>query len=399
MNPFYCYLFSFAISLTVYSFNWSTQYPALTGSLILFLMLTMAAHVLSGRYWKRISTSWNNIMLAGDRNLLKITVFIYLLWGADFLYEGGIPLFKVIFGSPYNYRMFGVPSLHVFTVTFASFYTVYLFHLYLSTRNKFILAYYLINLAAALLIYSRAMFIFNISSSLLLLLFTMKKIPIRFFFLMPVVVLILFYFFGVVGTLRVSRESRQVYNNQLFLDIGGASEAFRNSWVPKEYFWPYIYLSSPVANLQQNIKWTQQPVPVTFRRVVAMINNELLFDFISKRTNRLFQLENIDHYTENYTITGVFNVTTLYSRSFSYVGWWGMVIMAIASLLFPWAYLKILPTGSPFFVTGMAILCTMFLFMAYDNTFRFTGLGFQLVYPLLFTWLEKKQFFRLTREP
>lgn len=396
MNPFYCYIFSFAVGLTIYSFNWSTRYPGLTGPLILFLLLTMAAHAGSGYYWNRFAAAWKKITLTEDRNPLKVTVFIYLLWGADFLYEGGIPLLKIIFGIPYNYRMFGIPSLHVFTVTFASFYTIYLFHLYLSTRNKYILGFYIINLSAGLLIYSRAMLIFNISSSLLLYLFLLKKIPVRLFFLMPLLALLLFYFFGVLGTLRVSRESKKAYDNQLFLDIGGASDSFKKSRIPKEFFWPYIYLSSPVANLQQNIKWTKKPPPVTVLRIIEMMNNEFLFDFISKRTNRIFQFNDLDHYTENYTVVGAFNVTTLYSRSFSYLGWLGMIIMAIFSLLIPWFYLRLLPPGSPYFLTGIAILCTIFLFMAYDNTIRFTGLGFQLIYPVLFPWLHRKEFLRLT---
>ena len=392
MNPFYCYIFTFSIALAVYALNWSTLYPKLTLPLFLFLMLTIGAHALAGHFWKNLSSGWKQIKLSEDRNPMLVTAFIYILWTLDFIYEGGVPLFKILIGSPYNYRLFGVPSLHVFTVTFASFYTVYLFHLYLSTRNGLVFVFYFINLAAALLIYSRAMLIFNISSSLLLYILTMKIIPIRFYFLTAAGLLLFFFFFGIMGTLRVSRESKKPYDNQLFLETGGATPQFRDSGIPGEFFWAYIYLSSPIANLQENIISTE-PQTVTFQRFAEMFNSELLPDFISKRTNHIFNLTTV----KEFRIPGPFNVTTLFSRAFSYLDWLGVVIMALSSLLLPWIYLKVVPGDSRYFLTGIAILCVMWGFMCYDNTIRFTGLSLQLGYPILFTWLNKFKIFNLFR--
>ena len=39
--------------------------------------------------------------------------------------------------------------------------------------------------------------------------------------------------------------------------------------------------------------------------------------------------------------------------------------------------------GAPFFLSGFVIINTIFLFMIFDNTLRFTGLSFQVVYPIL----------------
>ncbi|MEJ0029481.1 MAG: hypothetical protein WDO15_03565 [Bacteroidota bacterium] len=107
--------------------------------------------------------------------MIGTTIFIYVLWIADFIYEGGVPLIKILFHLPYNYRLFGIPSLHVFIVTFSSFFTVYLFHLYLSKRTRLLLILYLVNLSAALLIYSRAMLFFNITGSVIVYFISMRK--------------------------------------------------------------------------------------------------------------------------------------------------------------------------------------------------------------------------------
>lgn len=385
VNPYICYAFSFLLALITYALHWSTLYPRLSSGLLFFLGVTILLHVLAGfLLMRKRKIVFPKITLQDPRSAIYITLFIYALWTADFVYEGGIPLLKILFKIPYNYRLFGIPSLHVFIVTFSSFYTVYLFHVYLSTRQKTILCLYAINMAAAILIYSRAMFIFNLTASFILILLIKKIVTVRLLIVLPLMIL-LSYFFGVLGTLRVSRELNVPYDNSLFTELGRPTESFSQSIIPNEFLWTYIYVSSPLANLQHNIN--SYPVkPASLSRTGEMINNEVLMDFISKRVNAFFHKER----EQENTIPGPFNVSTVYSRSYSYLGWTGIVLMAVIVILIPWAYLKILPMESQFFAAAFAILCTMFLFLAYDNTIRFTGLCFQLVYPVLFNFIVKR---------
>jgi hypothetical protein len=379
INPYFCYALSFGVAIVFYSFGWSDLYPRLSITLFIFLLITIAVHIWLGvRIQRKKIIKFSILKIKNISSPIFITLLLYLLWAFEFLYEGGIPLFKILLKLPYDYRVFGIPSLHVFIVTFSSFYTIYLFHIFLSTRNKIILFLYLINLLAALLIYNRGMFFFNLSACLFLFVNVIESIPSYYYFFLTVTTIVLLYFFGVLGTLRVSREANRNYDNTLFLDIGKASNSFKKSVVPGEYFWAYIYISSPVANLQNNINCFKSK-PITPQRVGEMFNNEILFDFISKRINNFF---NIEREKEN-TIEGPFNVSTVYSRCYSYMGWIGMIVMAIILFLIPLLYIRLLPGNSPFFLTGLATLCTIFLFLAFDNTIRFTGLGFQIVYPFL----------------
>jgi hypothetical protein len=386
INPYFCYAFSFIAAIITYQLGWSELYPELSFSLLAFLLTTIGFHLYLGL---RIRQSglivFKSIATFPETGALWGTLFMYLLWTGEFIYAGGIPLLKILLGQPYNYRTFGIPSLHVFIVTFGSFFTICLFHLYLSSRRKVILVLYLINLCAAILIYNRGMFLFNLASSFFLLLMSVNRIPRYLLYVVPALLIVLLYLFGALGSLRVSREAKKPYTNSYFLSTGKANKVFIESPVPKEYFWTYIYVSSPLANLQHNIN-TNDVKDVTFGKLVEMINNELLMDFISKRINDLLRLEP----EKEETIHGSFNASTMYSRSFSYWGWMGMVILALTVAAIPWLYVKLIPSDSPFFLTGFSILCTMFLFLAFDNTIRFTGLSFQLVYPFLLHFISKK---------
>lgn len=387
ISPHLCYASAFSVALVMYSFGWSDLYPRLSISLLIFLVVTIAIAVWCHRKRSRIV-----FKILTDEKLPAIgtTVFIYLLWIVEFIYEGGIPLIKILFHLPYNYRNFGVPSLHVFVVTFSSFFTIYLFHLFWSKRSPLVLALYTINLIAAVLIYSRAMLYFNIAGSLFVYLISLNTVSYRRVTLISLCTVPLFYVFGVLGSLRVSREAREPYNNENFMNTGNATESFRQSVIPKEFFWTYIYISSPLANLQLNIN--KHPGPhISPNSVFWTGIYEILPDFITKRIHKLRDTIPPKEFRINYS----FNVSTIYSRAYSYSGWAGITLMALFIIVFPWIYQKVIGPGSDFFITGWAILCTMYFFASYDNTFRFTGLSLQLAYPVVFFLVcEKFQLFK-----
>ncbi len=389
MNPYFAYSASFLIALVVYSLGWSNAYPRLSLPLFGFLFATIIIFALLGFLWRK-KLNLIVLQLPLDSSPIRITFFIYIFWLLEFIYEGGVPLVKIVLRQPYDYIHFGIPTLHVFIVTFSSFYTIYLFQLFISTRKKSVLWFYLINLFAAILIYNRGMVIFNLAASFLLYIHHVKLIRPRHLIAALFVVVISLFLFGVFGNLRVAQIDRAPYTNSTFLSTGDASKDFRNSIIPKEFFWPFIYISSPLANLQENINHADRH-SLAWPWFLKMVNNEWVPDFISKRINKWFK---IPHPGE-YRIERYFNVSTVYSISFSHQSWAGMIIMFLYILVFPFIYLKLLDKNSPFYLTGLAILSTMYLFMAYDNTIRFTGLSFQLFYPVALGWLEQKNWFSL----
>ncbi len=387
INPYTFYIIGFGFSLIVYQLGWSEVYPSLGVSLIAFLLATMVAHFLLSRIWVRsqrinVNDKEAALTLKPKLNPWLVTGFIYLCWAADFIYERGIPLVKMIMNVPFNYKMFGFPSLHVFTFTFTSFYCIYLFHYFLRTKKRVFLLLYFVNMASAILIYNRGMLCINLASSFFLYLLHLRKIPYRKLFLgIPLLVAIL-YLFGVMGTVRVSFETKRKYDQNYFLETGKATTQFRKSSIPKEFFWPYIYISSPIANLQVNIN-TYVVKPITTARILEYINNEWLFESLSKRINKL---AGIEREKEN-AIKEPFNASTVYCRSFSYLGWAGVIATSLFVLILPFLYSKLIYNNS-YQTIAIAILCTTYLFLTYDNTIRIMAFGFQLAYPVIFPWVE-----------
>lgn len=384
INPHFCYAVGFAFSLMVYNLNWSQAYPRLTLPLTVFLLVSIGLHVFWGIQWLKE----NNKKLS-SKNTHKpfrpftITIFLLTLWTINFIHEGGIPLVNIIFKIPFDYKIFGTPALHVFVVTFTSFFGAYIFDFYLSSRERKWLILYLINFIPAILVFSRAMILFNLSTGFFLYLLHSKTIRYQIIIWAIPAIIIVFYIFGVIGTIRVSFEAKSKYNQNSFLETGDATNAFRNSAVPKEFFWPYIYVSSPIANLQTNID--SYPVkPITITRVFEFINNEWLVESLSKRVNQLLGVQR----EPEHTIRQQFNVSTVYSRSYSYLGWPGIFATAIMVLMFPVLYMKLIPENYSALATAM--LCTTYLFLCYDNTIRLMALGFQLVFPILFPFADRK---------
>lgn len=393
INPYFCYALAFAVSLVLYPLGWSDLYPPLSMPVVFFFGSTIGLHLVLGIYFaRRKMVIFRKLHVpAWKLAPMYITIFIYLLWIAEFLYAGTIPLLGILLRTTYDYRTFGIPSVHVLVVTFSSFYTIFLFHQYLSNRSQKTLTLWLVNLAAAILIYNRGMFLFNLSACVLLYLIYKGKFSFRHVALISAGILVVSYLFGVMGTLRVSNESRGAYTNYHFLLTGRASESFRNSIIPSEFFWTYVYATSPMANVEQNVRFgtVDEVTPSAFLR---WINNELLFDFVSKRVNRVTGSDRV----RIATIPGPFNAPTVYSGSFRYLGFPGLLLMAVAIICLPLMYFKAIAPSSPFFLTGLATLNTIFLFMVFDNTIRFTGFSFQMVYPLLlnlglarFEWIKK----------
>jgi hypothetical protein len=385
VNPYISYALSFTIALLLYMLGWSLLYPPLQYPVVIFISATIVMHVAIGMVlFKRKLITFKKLPPSTLRKPLVITAFIYFLWAMEFLYAGGIPLLKIILKQPYDYRTFGIPSLHVFIVTFSSFYTALLFHQYLSSRSRGVLILFFINLMAALLIYNRGMALFNIAHAAFLYLLSVKRISIVKAVAGVFITIMLLYIFGVLGSLRVSREARIPYSNEEFLKIGQASPAFRKSAIADEFFWSYIYISSPLANLQHNMSNASQQ-HLSWKALGWWVNDQLLPDFVSKRVHHICQNEA----PMPPQIPGPFNASTIYTGSYFQLGLVGIALMAIIIACMPFLYLLLIPQHSPYFLSGMAIMNTIFIFMIFENTIHFTGLSFQLFYPVLFYFINK----------
>lgn len=216
------------------------------------------------------------------------------------------------------------------------------------------------------------MLLMSLVSCLIVFVMSQKKIRLKAFSFIAVLVAVLLYFFGVLGNYRMAKSS----SNEYFLKKAEATDSFLDSRIPKEYFWSYIYISSPLANLQNNI---HENAPGQIR-VKDFLTTELLPDFISKRLAKVNHAEQAEILQISFFLT----VGTVFARSYSLLGWPGIYLMYLfiaATILF---YILILKKSNKYYVTGISILCTFVIFNAFSNMIYFSGVSFQLIYPIIF---------------
>ncbi|MGE0770885.1 MAG: oligosaccharide repeat unit polymerase [Cyclobacteriaceae bacterium] len=378
VNPYFLYIASFALALTVYQLGWSVYFPPLSASLLFFFCLTfLMAGIFAYNQYKAPGEYYRPIEVSG-RKALMITAVLVVAWAIEFIFNGGIPLVDMLRGQRYDYRTFGMPTFHVVVVTFASFFATYLFHGFLSSRKRIFLWLCVLNLLPAILIMNRGMLLLNLSSCAFVYLLSLEgnQISFRWVFTCIAATVIVLFLFGVLGNFRLSNNLGRLYDRHLVFESGEAHESLRNSWLPSEFFWTYFYLSAPLGNLQHNV-YNAHPEH-SLSTFAIFINNELVPDAISKRVNAWAGLKP----RQRLQVADHLNASTVFGGAYYYFGWAGMamvflVLILIAQFFCSWQMLR---TGR-YGVTCLAVLNTLFLFLIFDNLLVFSGFSFQFFYP------------------
>lgn len=392
INPYFIHGFSFIAVLVAYLLNWSNLYPDLGLTLLLFLMFSILIAILLGRYiMKNKIIEFQSVPYKDSYAWITYGVlFGYLL---EFIYHRNFPLLAILTNTSLSYHEFGIPTFHVFLVTFNSFFSIYLFQVILSrteNRGKTIILF-ILNLIPSLLIMNRGMLVIILISCVFVYLIKFQhKITFKKIAGLSIFLVLCLYFFGVVGNMRVnsSYNTGKMFDNSLFMQIGGATEEFKESPIPKEFFWPYIYISSPLANLQETIKNFEYEEDISLSDTFVFSATQVLPDFISKRIVGLYEIE----IPNSLQITPELNVSTAFAQSYVILGWVGVSILTLFMFIFALFYILLLKSlDSEYFIVGVAILNSIFVFNTFSNMFSFTGLSFQLIYPILFTLLSVKK--------
>lgn len=382
-NPYLLFVVAWAVCLFLYSLGGAGILPGLTLNLFIFIAFFLLLFGITAYFLKKTGFILKpaKFVYINYTVLLLLTSIFFL---PNFAYSG-IPLLN---GTRDD--AFGVPGLMVLAVSFNSFACVYFYYAYLYTRKKKLLVYVVYCMLFFVLMVSRGSILetgivmlflwMNIKNPVL----TFKKIAIIF-----AGALLTFYLFGVAGNYRVINGIAAIqkpedpesvampYSNDVILQIGDASDAFRTI-IPGEFFWTYLYLTSPLSNLQYNVNISHPQF--TLGNLGDIIVDETMWDFISKRIDDLHA--GYTHKTPALLIDQL-TVSTTLAGSYTRAGWGGMVYMMLFYWIFPVFYM-ILIAKNQLGVIGVSVLGTIYLFSIFDNMFVLSGLSFQLFYPVIF---------------
>jgi len=245
-NPNFIYIASFIVPFLFYSFGWSNLYPKLGISLfsfylftffICFLLGTLIYFVKPFHYTPVPISKWNNLII----------LFIYFFYFIEGLYSRKIPLIGFINGTyDYNEDTFGIGAIHTFVDTFDTFYSVYIFHQYLSSKKKSLLFLLFLCLFPFIILVYRANILNVLLGCFSVFLLSRKTISFKIIVKSIIGITAILYFFGFMGNLRSAHGDSTIIPR-----ASEATEDFMNGPVPNEFYWSYLYIASPVANLQK----------------------------------------------------------------------------------------------------------------------------------------------------
>jgi hypothetical protein len=374
-NPFAAYAAGFLVAVSVYSLGYSDLYPPLQPSLVWFLLSTSVVCV----YLASLAgTIINAPPHAQERFGPQFVMFvlIFVVFYAEVVASGGIPLLSLAPDSDLSYKEFGIPTLHVAFVGFCYFFAVYWFDLYILGQGRKYLALCIPAFGTSLLIVNRGAFI-TMLIAMTVVYVRRRGINRRLVLAFSAAAALVLWGFGFLGELR----SNSVSGESVILAIGKPSDKFVNSDVPTELFWTYLYTSAPLANLQLNITdRTAADSPALYFIL------EFLPDFVSKR---LLSEADIAA-TVPLLNTEQLNVSTMYGGSFLLLGWLGAFLSFAYFVMVSIICLLVLQR-SKYFVATLGILTAIAFLDIFDNMFIYAGGILPVIVGLFLHFFEGRQ--------
>ena len=402
INPYYLFFSVHLLVFFLYSLKWSELYPNLSIETILFFVLILCIALIYGFLFqfKKVVTykKLNNNKI--ETFIRKSFIFLFVSYLLDFIICGYIPLISLFDNSGNSYGDFGIPFFHVLIVTYNGFFATFYFY-YLISQEKIKLSkciIFILLLFPFILLVLRGTLIMILINCVQL--YVLKVLSKRsflktatLFFSVSALGIATSYLFGLFGNIR----NNSLYNyvgtlndSTLFLKIGQASEEFKNSIIPDWFFWVYSYITSPIANFQNTVLIDDNR-NISFDNIVNFINYEFFPDFLSSRIENILNLKND---AAANLITPELSVSTGYIGSFYNLSWLGVILFIAFLFSFSAFYILFLKKNSPdFFLTGVVTLNTICMLILFTNTWTFSGLSFQLIFPIMFIVFNKIRLF------
>jgi len=363
LNPFNILSIGFLLVILIYTFNWSDLYlwETLRSELIYFVFLIIIFSFLIGLLVQnKINKYVDHKILFINYKYHKISYFFILLYSIEFIYFKKIPIINALLGKNYVYGDFGLPILHMFIVSTHIFYILVIFEYYLkSKKNKFLLIF-ILNLLLSITLLNRGMLLTIIlSSTFLFIYYNIHKISIK---KLMISFLILIILFGFLGNLRLGQYSNETSTNKsIILQLGNANDNFYRSQTPDFVFWTYIYIVSPLGNLNNTIK--SKKIKPDLLNLVNLIKHDILLETIHKRIDFIGGKRN-----EAVLVNQNFNASTMFIGGYLEMGYIGMILIFLYYMLFSLIYI-ILIQKNIYRLVGLSILSTNIFFGIFNNIF------------------------------
>lgn len=225
----------------------------------------------------------------------------------------------------------------------------------------------------------RAALVYVFISIILIYLHRLKNIKVVTIGLTIVLLIGFCFCFGYLGNAKSGLDASYIPNNM------GASDSFKTSLIPNEFYNTYLYICTPLANFQLTVDHGFYD-----SSGVDLVLQEYVPDFISNKLHSLFDIERSNR--EMQKVMEVLNVGTYFVGGMMYYGWIGVFLHCIYITVLAICIYLAYPNTNPYHVTINAFLCSLFLMAIFSNVFRIfiNWLVFLIpIFPLLWDRVSK----------
>lgn len=379
LNFYYWYSIIWSSVLVLYELKWSIYNKEINNELMFFLIVSITLSLVLGRYFKKILQYPDDILLKDDS--IKGTIIICALAIMTFIYAGHIPLFSIILG----YRAYGdfevLPFIQPILINYIIYRVFKLTFYFLETNNKKKLYEIICILSVVMLMFFKGTMIFCLFGMLNLFIAKhRKKSKLSLIYILKIIsiIFLVFYFNGGLANLRTGLN----WNDGEFIaKLGGINAEKIPMFLPNQLLWGYVYITSPLANLNLCI----QSYNYNFEFEDIFVSTIPLF--ISKRLFEtkmfIYDINNFSMYHE------ALNACTGYVNSVIAGGIYGIyyfyIILMLQIIIVSYSIKKNKIT-SPYYAINVSVI-TAFLFFYNTLTTAATSL---LIYIVLFSIISQK---------
>ena len=363
------------IVVGIYSLGWSALCPDLSDDMKIFMGLTISLS-----FFLTIVTFYRKIIFF--RPLAKINmrsvkiwaVLLWLLFIIEIAVAKGTPLLSYALGTGgVTYNEFGLPYVHVIVVNGLTVLSIYCYYAVRSKvgtkKDRRILRFIAFSaLVCFLLQFNRGALMAPLIGFFLIALLSTRR-PWRLLGGLTIGIVAILMGFGYLGEMRAGEKGKR-----MILDLGKASTEFRASGIPDEFFWAYIYISTPLANAQNTVNHSLNSEYDT-DDISALILSEMTPEIISKRISGEEEgKKKITLRKESILLENHLTASSVYGRASRYMGWTGLWVLFGFTLFFIYFNMKLVDRKSQWYLPMFITLDLIVLMNVLDNMFVFMGM-------------------------
>ncbi|AEE44864.1 hypothetical protein Celf_0724 [Cellulomonas fimi ATCC 484] len=374
-SPYAAFCLWVVLGAALLQLRWSTLFVSprpefwllLVFALVVFVTLALASR------WMPPTSDRERVRIA---NVAGITVYFVAAYAAS----GGIPLVLILRGAPYDIYSFGLPGLHVAALSFTGYYGVRLFRALMLERTIGHLGMFGWVTALLLSMASRSAVSF-LAFSCLIVFVRARRMRFSGLVVAAGAVGVFLLAFGQFGNARLSFQVEQATGQQgsssAIVNYARASSEFAGTGVPTVWLWPYLYLASPLANLNAAFEYADGGVCGQECDLAGLVFYELVPDTVGVP---VAQALDVDAFDKNaFLVSPQLTASTTFGSAVGTAGLVGAVAV-LAVLVLVGVGVTRAVRGSPLQEEAMAILATLYFFSFFSNMLVYTAFSAQLIW-------------------